>query len=222
MPTFTAIALERLLEHGSRNPAQKPPPLPITVKKAAQETTVKKSIPRPNISPALYATPETTPLPDSPSSFRSDSPYLINHKRRGPRLVKSLLQKDACGGGQPKRSEGDQNVEAVNGNGHDTEELKAGNAHACQGGSLVDEFSGGEVEDANLNKGMIAAEELVKPLSDNPERDEDADDFFDMQSNASNSEVDDTYGRWKPSTPLGEYYDALEGMFLVQMLLFFL
>lgn len=47
------------------------------------------------ISPALYATPESTPLPDSPSSF-PPSPYIINHKRRGPRLMKSFSEYDVA------------------------------------------------------------------------------------------------------------------------------
>lgn len=47
------------------------------------------------ISPALYATPASTPLPDSPSSF-PPSPYIINHKRRGPRLMKSFSEYDVA------------------------------------------------------------------------------------------------------------------------------
>ena len=40
------------------------------------------------ISPALYATREPTPFPDSQLSFPS-SPYVVDHKRRGPRLSKT-------------------------------------------------------------------------------------------------------------------------------------
>lgn len=50
------------------------------------------------ISPALYATPDPTPLPlipDSPSSF-TPSPYIVNHKGRGPRLLKTFSEKDAA------------------------------------------------------------------------------------------------------------------------------
>ncbi|KAG9139630.1 hypothetical protein Leryth_018261 [Lithospermum erythrorhizon] len=47
------------------------------------------------ISPALYATPKSTPIPDSPSSF-PPSPYIINHKRRGPRLLKSYSEDDVA------------------------------------------------------------------------------------------------------------------------------
>ncbi|RRT73906.1 hypothetical protein B296_00002405 [Ensete ventricosum] len=209
MPTFTAVALERLLEPASRDPASKPPPAPIKVGTAAHITAIKNSIARPNISPALYATPKSTPLPDSPTSFPPESPYMINHKRRGPRLAKSLVQNDA-GGGQPNQSEVDQKVEAVSGNGRDPEEHKARDTHTDQVGTAVDKFSGVKLQDASLDKGMVGVEGTIKLLSDDPERDEDAQDFFDMRSTASNSEVDDSYGRWKPGTPLGEYYDALE------------
>ncbi|XP_047314443.1 probable splicing factor, arginine/serine-rich 4 [Impatiens glandulifera] len=35
------------------------------------------------ISPALYATPQPTPIPDCTSEPSSPSPYIVNHKRRG-------------------------------------------------------------------------------------------------------------------------------------------
>lgn len=38
---------------------------------------------RPQMSPSLYATPTEIPLPNSPSSF-PPSPYIVNHKGRGP------------------------------------------------------------------------------------------------------------------------------------------
>lgn len=212
MPTFTAIALERLLEPASRDPAPKPPPAAIKVGTVTQLTTIKDTIARPNISPALYATPKSTPLPDSPASFPPESPYMINHKRRGPRLAKSIVQNDASGG-QPNQSQVEQKVEAVSENGRDPEEHKPRDTHTDQVGSVVDKFCGGKLQDASLDKGMVGAEETIKLVSDDPERDEDAQDFFDIRSTASSSEVDDSYGRWKPGTPLGEYYDALEGIF---------
>ena len=105
MPTFTAIALDRLLEPGASKsvemsgPSLKPPlpnPKPIPnpnsklVRRNSTSVTERK-VNRPQISPALYATPKATPLPDSPSSF-PPSPYIINHKRRGPRLLKSFSE----------------------------------------------------------------------------------------------------------------------------------
>jgi len=60
---------------------------------------------RTQTSPAsLYATPESTTLPDSPSSFPGTwSPYIINHKRRGASLAKTFSQgDDGNEGSQPK------------------------------------------------------------------------------------------------------------------------
>lgn len=60
---------------------------------------------RTQTSPAsLYATPESTTLPDSPSSFPGTwSPYIINHKRRGASLAKTFSQGDVGSeGSQPK------------------------------------------------------------------------------------------------------------------------
>ncbi|XP_050203700.1 uncharacterized protein LOC126653805 isoform X2 [Mercurialis annua] len=56
-------------------------------------STTERKVVCPQISPALYATPKPPRLPDSPSSF-SPSPYIINHKRRGPRLLKSFSEDD--------------------------------------------------------------------------------------------------------------------------------
>ncbi|KAE8685982.1 GTPase Era [Hibiscus syriacus] len=104
MPTFSAIALDRLLEPGTSEsvdksgPNMKPPlPKPKLVTNSKLErrnsaSVTERKINHPQISsPGLYATPETTPLPDSPSSF-PPSPYIINHKRRGPRLLKSFSE----------------------------------------------------------------------------------------------------------------------------------
>jgi hypothetical protein len=57
------------------------------------------------MSPALYTTPESTPLPHSPSSFPGTtwSPYLINHKRRGASLAKTHSLGDCANeSSQPK------------------------------------------------------------------------------------------------------------------------
>ncbi|KAK8471554.1 hypothetical protein PHAVU_003G255500 [Phaseolus vulgaris] len=93
MPTFTAIAFDRLIEPGASKPSYKSAPVPMPVptklhRRSSEPPVAKKPAPRPQLKPALYATPEVTPLPDAPSSF-PPSPYIVNHKRRGPRLMKS-------------------------------------------------------------------------------------------------------------------------------------
>ncbi|KAL7612560.1 hypothetical protein Lser_V15G07247 [Lactuca serriola] len=110
MPTFTTIALHSLIEpkasksmaagkNGSDskqgnqvNDTDKQPD-----SNNSTETKERKHH-WTQISPALYATPDPTPLPlipDSPSSF-TPSPYIVNHKGRGPRLLKTFSEKDAA------------------------------------------------------------------------------------------------------------------------------
>ncbi|XXG78833.1 hypothetical protein AAC387_Pa09g0011 [Persea americana] len=70
MPTFPAVALERLLEPAS----------PTKPEKLKQVKSSQKHI---YISPALYTTPNPTPVPNSSPSSASPSPYVVNWKRRG-------------------------------------------------------------------------------------------------------------------------------------------
>lgn len=76
MPTFSAIALENLLEPRVRDSLKKPEP-----EGPNQENRRPRHL---YISPALYATPEQAPIPEfsSPDPV-SPSPYVANHKRRG-------------------------------------------------------------------------------------------------------------------------------------------
>lgn len=70
MPTFSAIALDRMLEPGAASTSAEAIPStrsyyakpPISKQEKGKET-------RPQMSPALYATPDAIPLPNSPSSF---------------------------------------------------------------------------------------------------------------------------------------------------------
>ncbi|KAM0022258.1 hypothetical protein Hdeb2414_s0023g00626591 [Helianthus debilis subsp. tardiflorus] len=104
---FTTLALDRLIEPKDSKPmapgksvsdsrmdiqingSEKPPNIRNSTK------NIDKRHHWNQISPALYTTPEPTPLPDVPSSFAS-SPYVVNHKRRGPRLSKAFSEDDAA------------------------------------------------------------------------------------------------------------------------------
>ncbi|XP_006647759.2 uncharacterized protein LOC102710093 [Oryza brachyantha] len=99
MPTITHYVLDPLLETGSATQTQKATPRPPPAPPLPQE----RPIPVPaapvriaqTVSVTLYAAPESSSLPDSPSSFQGSwSPYLVNHKRRGPCLAKTLSQGD--------------------------------------------------------------------------------------------------------------------------------
>ncbi|KAK1295323.1 hypothetical protein QJS10_CPA16g01822 [Acorus calamus] len=100
MPTFTAIALESLLEPNIRNNSssaaykqhqhQQPTFQDVNNNNdrnsdhGSSAMDGKRPSHRIFISPALYATPTTTPIPGSPTCV-SPSPYVVNHKRRGIR-----------------------------------------------------------------------------------------------------------------------------------------
>ncbi|CAN1814061.1 hypothetical protein LINPERHAP1_LOCUS27034 [Linum perenne] len=101
MPTFSAITLDRLLEPGASKSVDKsvvptgsiPVPKPPSRHKLQRRNSTsitERSPHRPQLTPSLYTTPEATPVPPgSPNSY-APSPYIINHKRRGPVLSKSV------------------------------------------------------------------------------------------------------------------------------------
>ncbi|RZS01715.1 hypothetical protein BHM03_00031648 [Ensete ventricosum] len=210
----------------SRGPAapKRPPPAPTMVGRPPipQSSSATTNIPRPNITPALYAIPESTPLPDSPSSFPPASPYIINHKRRGPRLLN--------GGSRPQPPppppQVEQKAEAVNGNGvevgvsgsHGNEfdgKGKPGASHGGQGepDPVTVELHEEKLKDAHVESGVVGSEELAKPCP--VEGDMEIEDFFDPNdslSTSSNPELDRSNGSvcWRPGTPSGEYFDAFE------------
>ncbi|GAA0187526.1 hypothetical protein LIER_34814 [Lithospermum erythrorhizon] len=82
------VSVPPKLENGTSLPSSK-----TDSKNGTSAATVERHSHWTRISPALYATPKSTPIPDSPSSF-PPSPYVINHKRRGPRLLKSYSEDD--------------------------------------------------------------------------------------------------------------------------------
>ncbi|KAI3676108.1 hypothetical protein L1987_85707 [Smallanthus sonchifolius] len=78
MPTFTTIALQNLLEH--RIPATKQE----EGNDAEEKSKARKRLNHIYISPALYTTPQPTPILDySSSGSVSPSPYVFNRKGRG-------------------------------------------------------------------------------------------------------------------------------------------
>ncbi|KAJ6288413.1 hypothetical protein OIU76_024406 [Salix suchowensis] len=181
MPHFTAIALDRLLEPGASKsvdmpvpsnkypvpkpkPKTSPPelkrPLPNSNLERRNSTSVmERKCNRPQISPGLYATPASTPLPDSPTSFHP-SPYIINHKRRGPRLLKSFSEEDLA-----SRKKELEKVE-VNGNVNngENEVVDLSNGHSAtffNPSSVEGEF----VNDVN---GCPGKEDVVNGVRDCP------------------------------------------------------
>lgn len=89
MPTFTSIALESLIEPRFRDSFRDSAKKSVKSvkddddKEIREEETRKPSRNRVNISPALYITPEPTPIVYSSSESLSPSPYVANRKGRG-------------------------------------------------------------------------------------------------------------------------------------------
>ncbi|KAJ3686820.1 hypothetical protein LUZ61_015984 [Rhynchospora tenuis] len=184
MPIFNPITLDRFFEPGSHN----------LTEKSSVPVKVDQPIPRRNMSPALYATPQTAPLPPetplSPSSFSPVSPYVINHKRRGPRLssAENSLPDANCGPQLPESS------------GKSVEETK-------EKREAVERVREKVLETTRL--------EVVREELDDAERGSEADEFFELHESLSvisedGSGVDRS---WQPDTSVGEFYDACEVTF---------
>lgn len=231
MPTITHYVLDPFLEAGS--PAQvqktvsKPPPsppdkaIPVPVAPARTQT-----------SPAsLYATPESTTLPDSPSSFPGTwSPYIINHKRRGASLAKTLSQGDVASEGSqpklpvmvsalPKRGEPTEVQEpefafqqADNGQAEGDRGVEEGLNGQKGKGSVTAEIEQDQPE-FEFQRGSLEAlvrpVNVARPLNGGASKNAESDAFFELQDSmsvASSSEIDDAGaqdGWWKPTSPLG-------------------
>ncbi|KAE8709515.1 hypothetical protein F3Y22_tig00110330pilonHSYRG00091 [Hibiscus syriacus] len=176
MATFTAIAFDRLLEPGASRPVEnssstlKPPIHPKPTTNCKMErcswTSVKRKANRPQISPSPYATPEATPLPDSPSSF-CPSPYIINHKRRGPSLSKSFSEANVS------------SLEKI----LEEDEIN-GKANLLMNEVYTNGFLDGEVRSSQINNGLLMdAVQKVGPL--NLDICSDSEDFFDLNESMS-------------------------------------
>lgn len=192
---------------------------------------MERKVQRPQMTPALYATPETTPVPDSPSSF-PPSPYIINHKRRGPRLVKSLSEDDVS---SRKKGMDEANTNSNLTEAKSEEVASAGDvpvtftivntvgdehvncSDSCDVGSSDRAASSAlEVGTSNLNNGFVGETDTHVPVPLTPEREVDSEDFYDPQesmSYTSNTEGEDNgtgERSVKFTTPMGEFFDAWE------------
>lgn len=254
MPTFSAITLDRLLEPGAaKTNSNKPPPPSSKLERRNSTSTTTEKWPAPpssrlerrnststttekkfqwaQRSPALYATPEPAPLPDSPSSF-PPSPYIINHKRRGPRLLKSFSeenvaaqrQKDDKVYGSMSDSEKEVHQSGKDGSGTSVAITVPDSIE----GNHVNGFYNGEIGDSKLADANGIAKENDAPNcgAANAERDTELEDFFDPQESmsfSSNTDGEDYSGAersLKLNTPNGEFFDAWEGNHSLCLLLF--
>lgn len=231
MPTFTALALDRLIEPGaskSMAPGKKssdkklerrhstnsnhcPAPRPERSNGTKSTMPLEKKHHWAWISPALYATPESTPLPDSPSSF-PPSPYIINHKRRGPRLLKSSSQNDVA------IHQRDQDEEKAVENAKSAERkvvdrpVEEMDVNGVHDGAFGSSESSNELAGENRSPNNVTFVE---------ERDGEAEDFYDFHDSMSvkSSNEGESTGVLERSfsviTPMAEFYDAWEGTSLL-------
>ncbi|KAL3525357.1 hypothetical protein ACH5RR_013729 [Cinchona calisaya] len=259
MPTFTAIALDRLIETGAPKTMageKSSPDVKLDRRNsnpnssfdrgiAAPGTKLEKAVSIPTrkleggngtsnvsvdrkhhwtqISPALYATPEPTPLPDSPSSF-PPSPYIINHKRRGPRLLKSFSVDDVATHSKvldEKVKDAEQEAASATNNSNALPGKIVESPEECDGASSihshVEEKSYIGISEGELGINDLANGSVVENGTFGSQRDgETADDFFDPQESMSvksnaESETNSMVERSvNVATPMAEFYDAWE------------
>lgn len=286
MPTYTAIAVDRLIESGgsksmttsksiheskferrnnipnssfdrSKNSSSSKLERKIIQSNAKMDDTNSKSSVTGDrkdhwtqISPALYTIPKPTPLPDSPSypdspSSFPPSPYIINHKRRGPRLSQSFTEDDF--GTQHQALNG----EKIDENLRDTEKelpstfvddpsISRETVNCAKENNLlfttdnlvkdgeVTDLCDGELFHQDLHNGSAGQNGTMKSVAFNLRRGGEVDDFFDPQESLSvrsfgESESNGGLQRCLSSmTPMGEFYDAWEGRLPFHNLIIFM
>lgn len=217
---FTTIAIDRLIEPK----ASKSMAAGKNLSEARQGSRVNgtnlkdstKTVDRNHhwtqISPALYATPEPTPLPelpDSPSSFTA-SPYIVNHKRRGPRLSEAFSEDDVA----LRQALADKKTDKI------VKSLEAEDVESCRvvnGTDNVREV----VEDGDekfVADGEIGNDSIGKVVTAGQDNlGSEVDDFFDPQDSLSVRSSTDGESSFRLDRSLNlnasgsEFYDAWEG-----------
>ncbi|XP_018433597.1 uncharacterized protein LOC108806069 [Raphanus sativus] len=198
MPTFSAIALDRMIEPGAASTSHySKPPVPNQP---------------PRMSPALYATPDAVPLPNSPSSSSSSfppSPYIINHKSRAPprRLLKSSSEANVADEGlvadvtikvSPRRRKSTSFSFPIT---EATEEDYYGSFDFDSKPEL-DNAANDDLECENNN--------TPEPVTAKVDKESESEDFYDPGESASFTSNTDAGedGSNRLATPVGEFYDA--------------
>lgn len=232
MPTFSAIALDRMLESRASTSVETVPstksfyskPPISTLEKGKGKLPNERTLTRPQMSPALYATPDAIPLPNSPSSF-PPSPYIINHKSRGPRLLKSSSEANVASQQKTLEDEtvtGDTDVKASPRRkstsfsfpiSESTEEDYSIAVHARPVGNfnfdgIVDgpvgnwspldgKIGNGKSELDNASNGLERETDLPEPVTAKADKESESEDFYDPGESASftsNTEVEGDAG----------------------------
>ncbi|KAF8049909.1 hypothetical protein N665_2093s0004 [Sinapis alba] len=227
MPTFSAIALDRMLEQGASTSAETVPSTrsyyakpPISKQKKGKNTRP------PRMSPALYATHDAIPLPNSLSSF-PPSPYIINHKSRWPRLLKSsseanvsssqqkTLEDEAIvNGADVKASPRRKSTSFSSPISEATEEDYSNfyfDGHVGNWSPFDGNIGNGksELDNAAAN-GLEWENNLSDPVTAKTDKESESEDFYDPGESASftsNTNAREE-GSHRLATHVGEFYDA--------------
>uniref|UniRef100_A0A1J3FE56 Netrin receptor DCC n=1 Tax=Noccaea caerulescens TaxID=107243 RepID=A0A1J3FE56_NOCCA len=244
MPTFSAIALDRMLEPGASSSAETVPTTksfyskpPISkLEKGKDKLPNERTLTRPHMSPALYATPDAILLPNSPSSF-PPSPYIINHKSRGPRLLKSSSEANVASQQKTMDDEivtGETDVKASPRRKSTSfsfptseaaiEDDFSNGVHARQVGNFdfdgivdgpVEQWSplnektgNGKSELDNAANGVERENDLPEPVTAKADKESESEDFYDPGESASFTSDAGEEGSQRLATPVGEFYDA--------------
>ncbi|XAR73847.1 hypothetical protein NMG60_11007953 [Bertholletia excelsa] len=246
MPTFTAIALDRLIEPGAsksmtttakidpdseiekRNNTPTPrtergidiPNSKLDRRNSAPKTaTIDKKHHWAPVTPALYATPASTPFPDAPTSFPI-SPYIIEHKRRGPRLMKSYSE-DNVTASVPEEVKIQENAKSVDKEAVDLPKDVSFNVTVSSPVEVMQVIGTGDGALGSPSNSLAANNcsalhnDPMKPAALNSE-DSELEDFLepqDMVSVRSNNEGEsgsELERSLQLSTPMPEFYDAWE------------
>lgn len=189
------------------------------------------------MSPSLYATPKEIILPSSPSSS-PPSPYIVNHKARGPALFKTSSDVDVDVPSHPKSLKdenihGNADVEATislrkatslsfpiaedHPNGVHTKGVRERPLWDCSPphGKYWNDKSAGHISNAGIGSNNAATclewqSYLLNPVSVKANKEWKSEDYY-------NAEVEDDGGSessHKLPSYVGEFYDARDGNFL--------
>ena len=220
MPTFSAIALDRMLEPRAASTSAETVPS-TTRSYYAKPPLSKGKDTRPRMSPALYATPDAIPLPnDSPSSF-PPSPYIINHKSRGPpRLLKSSSEANVASSQEktledvkasPRRKSTSFSFPISEGN----EEVYSSFDFDGVVDGPVGNWSPFDGDDCNGkseldNNDLEWENNLPEPVTAKADKESESEDFYDPGESASFTSNTDAgeEASHRLATSVGEFYDA--------------
>nr|GEW71568.1 hypothetical protein CTI12_AA239310 [Tanacetum cinerariifolium]GEY02032.1 hypothetical protein CTI12_AA239310 [Tanacetum cinerariifolium] len=240
MPTFTTVALDNLIEPKASKLAEvgRTKSDPKLNKNNGNSTLTRQASGIPNtmtierkhhwtqISPALYATPKQTPVPDSPPLSFPASPYIVDHKRRGPRLSKTFSEDYSV----LSKTVADEKTLEIR------KSLEAEDIQSSKAFDIVDSVSCdvkgthvkfqpnvvlGKAEDIRTSKVSNIIEDKhvkfdISKKSDILERDGELDDFFDpndSMSVRSSTDLESSHALERSlnaNTPFAEFYDAWE------------